>query len=395
MSVTKHRNPNTPQDGIAQLKRLRSYALLSLAAIVVGSLVSAPTSAQIGAQRPLIIWSRTVKRPVSMAVSPDSRFAAVIDRAGTLAYYSSVGKPLWTQDAGDATCVAIAGNGGLLVTYTPLNPLRRRVSILTANGKARWSRMVYGSVWSAAVSRDGSTAVVGTGARRVYIFKLGRRLSYHRRTLPGIPCSLSFTPDDKSLVVGMWQDSGVGVFDLNGKPRWWSKGFMDLQYTARMSRRGGFILGHGQPNRPQPRDVLALWKSDGTKLWQNRLGFDDVQAEISNTGSVVGVSYRQRITHGSQEMSQQRLVMFDRKGAKVWSRDKGGMFLKYRLMMMLPGDGVMVSSENALYILDRQGRTLWKQKLPGLVKQFVAAPDAGRTLLYCGDGRLYMFGQGS
>jgi len=372
--------------------RLRFFGFLSVA-LFVGLLAPTPASAQMAAQRPLVVWSRTVKRPVSMSVSPDSRFAAVIDRAGTLAYYDSTGKPLWSQDAGGATCVAIAGNGRILVTYTPLNPLRRRINILTADGKTRWSRAVIGSVWSAAVSSDGAIAVVGTGTRRVYIFTLGRRLSYHRRTLPGIPCSLAFTPDDKSLVVGMWQESGVGLFDLNGKPRWWSKGFMDLQYTAEMSRSGAFILGHGQPNRPQPRDVLALWKSDSAKLWQKRLGYGDVRAAISVTGDVVGVSYRQQIAHGSQEMSEQRLVMFGRNGEKVWDREKGGLFLKPHLMMMLPGDQVMVSSENALYILDRQGKTLWKQKLPGLVRQFVAAPDAGRILLYCGDGRLYMFGQ--
>lgn len=372
--------------------RIRFVGILSASLAVASVLLSSPTTAQIATQRPLILWSHAVKRPISMAVSPNSRFVAVIDRSKTLTYYDAAGKPLWTQDAGDATAVTIAGNGKMLLTYTPLSPLQRRIHFITSDGKARSSRMVYGAVWSAAMSNDGTMAVVGTGTRRLYVFKLGSRSSYRRRTLPGIPCSLAFTPDDKALVVGMWQQSGVGIFELNGRPRWWSKGFPDLQYTAEMSRGGACILGHGQPNRPQPMDVLALWKINSLKLWQKRLSYGDIQAAISGKGDVVGVSYSQHISHGKQDMSEQRLALFDSKGTKVWSREKGGLFLKPRLMMMLSG-GLLVSSENALYILDLQGKTLWKQKLPAEVKQFAPAPDAGRVLMYCGDGRLYMFGE--
>lgn len=355
-----------------------------------------PLSARAQGEGPRLraIWNTPVKSPRHIAVTPDGRFAAVIDKAGDLTYYDAAGRPLWRKTAAGATAVSLAANGSVLLTYTPLNPLARRINILFADGKVRWSQTVAGCVWSAAVSDDGAAAVVGAGTRRVYIFSLDRRLRYRRRTLPGIPFSVAFAPDGKRLVAGTWQKAGVGVFDLNGRRKWFAKGYVDLQYSAEVSRNGRYILARGRPNRPRPMETLTLWRFDGSKLWQKRLKLADVRTALSPAGDVVAISYSRQVIHGKGRMSERYLVLYDRAGRGVWNREKGGVFLQPELIAVFRTGRILVSSQGTLYLYDGDGRALSTLKLPASIRGFTPAAIGGRALIYCGDGRLYMFGQG-
>jgi len=337
-----------------------------------------------------ILWSRPVRPPVFLAITPDAKYAAVIGRDGSLSYYDANGGLLWRMDGQGATSLAMSDDGQTIVTYTTLNPALRGIRIIGGDGRVRWTQTVAGCVWSAAVSRDGATAVVGTGNRRVYVYSLGgRKLRYRRRLLPGIPMSLALTPDGQAIAAGMWQESGVGMYTLKGKELWRAKGKIDLQYTAHLSRNGRYVLGRGDTNRPSSDVTLALWQADGLRRWQKRLKVGDVRAALSADATVVAASYRETIGRPGKRFSERRLALFNRSGKRLW--EKGGMFSKPELMALLPGNRILASSENKmLYLLDASGRAVSKTELPARIRSYFAAEAAGRTLVYCGDGYAYM-----
>ncbi|MDO8683035.1 MAG: hypothetical protein Q7N50_06105 [Armatimonadota bacterium] len=380
---------------IISRKSLRIGALVaSMALALVLSLPQVPpqllAQAKLTGARGLrTLWSKPVRPPVCITVTPDGRFTAVLAEDGSLTYYDETGRLLWRQDTDGARAVTLSGDGKILLTYTPLNPVKSQIKFWTSEGRVRWKQKLSNAIWSAAISHDGSTAVIGTGKKRVYIYTLNRGLRYRRRTLPGIPFSMALSPDNQKLIVGMWQESGVGVFTLKGKEIWRSKGSEDLQYTIQMSRNGNYILGMAQPNRPKPEATLGLWKSDGTRLLSKALNLNDVRAAISPTGDIVAVSYRQQIVHGKETMSERKLALYNRSGGKVWDREKGGVFFKPELHAVFSGNQILVSSDNTLYLLDTYGK-MSKLKMPATIREVYGAPPSGKAIVYCGDGHIYM-----
>ena len=345
---------------------------------------------QSGAQHLRVLWDRPVGSPARIAVTPDGGLTAVLGKNGLLTCYDSHGSVLWRNQTDGANSIAVSRSGKTVLAYAALNPARRVVTAFAGAGKVLGARNVPNCIWSAAVSDDGATAVVGTGKRRMLIYSVGtKRVRRRRCSLPGIPMSIAFTPGGKSIVVGMWQDSGVGLFTLTGKRAWSAKGEVDLQYTAEVSQDGCYILETASPNRPAPRNTLTLRKYNGEILWRKRLDKDDMRAAPAPGGGIVGVSYRRRIVSRGKTMSERRLALFDKNGALLW--EKGGLFFKPELVTFLAGNCVLVSSGNkTLYLLDSRGKIISTFKAPALIRSYEATPAANGVLIYCGDGRIYM-----
>jgi hypothetical protein len=249
---------------------------------------------------------------------------------------------------------------------------------------------VEGAVWAAAASPESGRFAIGTGKKYCYVYTFTqRRQRYRRWKLPGVPCSAEFSTDGQTLIVGTWQDAGVGRFSLDGRRLAWQEGRADRLYSAHLSLGGDCALAVATPNSSTPGAVISLKNGNLDDLWQKELPFCNVTADIDAGGTRVAVGYQRIIAHKDEEMREDRITIYDRRGNLLW--EKGGAFGKWKLLQVCASGRVLLHDESSIYLLDPAGTIKLRRKLPSSIRLSARDPLRRRIALYCGDGQLCIF----
>ena len=342
-----------------------------------------------------IRWKSPVTQPVCLAMSTGGKFFGSVDRDGTVRFYDQNGDLLWEQQVEGATDVLIAKNGESLLVYSKLNPVYQDVHFFRKDGSRLWEHRVEGSVWSGAISVDGTRAAVSTGERYIYVYRPDpMRPRYRRWRTDGIGYQVTFTADNKHVIVGTWQESGLACYDLDGRFQWRSRYDTDRQYQLHASADGKTMLGLLPATQHDPGIEVWFRDSGGKVLWQQSLDGFDARARVSPQSQYVAISYAKFLAEADPNMIERKVAVYGSDGHILW--EKGGLFFGPRLVALSPkGSSVIVSDgERSLYNMDKRGKILSKLTLGGTVRSTVSSEDGQRILLYCGDGWLYLISVG-
>lgn len=337
-----------------------------------------------------LVWKRTVGIPVSLSSSPNGKYIVFADKEGKLLCLGDGGKTVWKLILPGVDRAAV-GPDGSAVAYSYLNPIDTTAYFITPAGKVIWQHNVKSAVWSAAASNGPGRFAVGTGERYCYIYTVSeRRHRYKRWKLCGVPNSIKFSADGDSIILGSWQDAGVGAYSLDGTRTTWHPGKPDRLYSIDISQSGNYTLVIAKPNRNSPECSVHLKNSGLGDLWAKEFQGYGLTADIDYLGRFVAVGYQRSIVHKDKEVQENHIALFDRKGKMIW--EKGGMFGDWNLMQTCAtGHLLLYDNTGHLYILSRSGKVLLRDKLPATVRKFVRTPSRTTVAISCGDGQLCVF----
>ena len=336
-------------------------------------------------------WKAPVNEPICLAMSAGGKYSGIVDKKGEVRLYDQNGHVVWAQEVEGATDVLVARNGQSILVYSKLNPVYQDVHFFRQDGQRLWKHKVDGCVWSGAVSADGLRAAVTTGEKYIYVYTPDpRRPRYSRWRLEGIGYRAIFTPDNKRVLVGTWQDSALVCYDLNGEFQWRSRHAEGRQYDLHVSADSRGIAGVIPATIHDPHAELAYWDSGGKLLWKHPIKGFDAHALISPQSQYVAVSYANFLSEKDDGIIERRVAVYQSSGKLLW--EKGGLFFEPTLVALSStGSTVIVSDgERSLYNVDQQGKILSKLTLPGTIRKACSSDDGRRILLYCGDGYLYL-----
>lgn len=332
-------------------------------------------------------WKIPVKPLTAASVSPDGRFIVTIGPEDTVTCRNAQGKLIWQTQVKHATHGLISSGGSVAMVYSWMNPAESHVTFIARDGSVRWHQKVTGAIWCAAVAQNDSLFAVGTGEKWVYIYSVEEyRKRYARWRLPGVVNSLAFFPDGKYVAYGTWQNSSVGVSELDGTKIWQQPGDPDKLYSVSVSAAGKHVLAVGVPNRRLPNAVVSLYTVENNLLWTRTVDGLDVRGDILNLGYGAALSYKKVITQKDRDVAGRYISLVSRSGGQQWQ--KGGMFFQPQFIAFTR-EGMLVHDDRSLYGLDLSGKVTSMLKLPATVR-FCATDSAGRSIVvYCGDGNLY------
>lgn len=337
-----------------------------------------------------LVWKRTIGVPVSLSSSPDGKYIVCADQKGKLVCLGDGGKTVWELTLPGVDCAAVGPNGSA-VAYSYLNPTDTTAYVITKEGKIRWQHKVDGAIWAVAASTQAGQFAVGTGEGYCYIYTITEhRHRYKRWKLPGVPCSLRFSADGKSVIFGSWQDSGVGIYSIDGTRIVWHQGKADRLYSVDMSPAGDHALVIARPNSNSPGCTVYLKDAKLNDLWSKEFSVYGLTADYDCTGRFVAVGYQKEIAHKKKKVQEYRIALFDRKGKLMW--EKGGMFGDWNLLQACAsGHLLLYDNTGHIYILNQSGKVLLRHKLPATVRKFVRTPNRSTVAISCGDGQLCVF----
>lgn len=338
-----------------------------------------------------IQWKQQVKLPVCLAMSQDDRFYGAVDKEGNVQFYDQGGHLLWNKNVEGATDVMIAKNGESVLVYSRLNPIYQEVCFFRGDGRPMWTHRVDGSVWSGAVSPDGMYAAVTTGKGFLYAYRPDpNHPRYRRWRLDGIGHCVTFSPDNRRVIAGTWQKSGLACYDVDGTFLWRRMHDTDRQYELEISADGKRILGILPGRQHDPKMEIHFWDSEGNLLWTHPLDAFDGHALVSPESQYVAISYAGYLAEHGSRILQRKVAVYKADGKLLWQ--KGGLFFGPHLIALSPsGSSVIVSDgEKSLYNIDKNGRILSKLTLGGAIRKTICSEDGNRMLVYCDDGCLYL-----
>jgi len=337
-----------------------------------------------------LAWKRTIGVPVSLSSSPDGKYIAYASQKGKLVCLGDGGKTVWELTLPGVDRAAI-GPDGSAVAYSYLNPIDTTAYIITKEGKIRWQHKVDGAIWAAAASTQAGQFAVGTGEGYCYIYTITEhKRRYRRCKLPGVPCSLRFSADGKSVIFGSWQNSGVGIYSTSGARVVWHPGKADRLYSVDVSPSGDHALVIARPNSNSPECTVHLKDAELNDLWSKEFSVYGLTADYDRKGRFVAVGYQKEIAYKNKKVQENRIALFDRKGNLVW--EKGGMFGDWNLFQVCASGHILLYDNTGhIYILNQSGKVLLRHKLPATVREFVRIPDRATVAISCGDGQLCVF----
>jgi outer membrane protein assembly factor BamB len=321
-------------------------------------------------------------------MSPGGASFATVGKDGTVSFYNRTGRELWKRKVEGANDALIARNGQSVLVYSKLNPRYQMVSFFQGGGQLLWRHHVDGSVWCSAVSQDSTRVAVTTGKRYMYVYRPDpRRPRFKRWQLEGIGHSIAFSPDNRRLIIGTWQESQLACYDVDGTFQWKTQHNTENQYNIQASADGATIMGILPGKQSNPKLELGLWNSDGKQLWQRNISGFDGRALVSPTSQYVAASYASALP-GDSGMIERKVTVYKNDGSLLW--EKGGLFFGPRLVALSPTGSSVICWDGAssLYNINSKGKMLSKLRFGGTIDQIVTSEDGHIILVYC-KGWLY------
>jgi len=335
-----------------------------------------------------LLWKRTIGIPVSLSGSTDGRFIVTVGEQGVVRCFGEDGKVVWKVEIPSVDRAVVASDGSALL-YSFLNPLYTTVYFIAPDGTVLWKHEVEGAVWIAAASTETGQFAVGTGEAYCYIYTVTKdKHRYKRWKIPGAPCSMRFLTAD-SLLIGTWQESGTGRFQINGKKIAWHNGKGDRLYSVDLSATNSHSLILARPNRRAPEGTVYVQTARLEPVWEKEFPVYNLTADVSPSGEYVAVGYQRMLTRKDEEILENRIALYDKKGKQLW--EKGGMFADWDLLQMCSSGRVLVHDSAHIYCLDQYGKVLLRKKLPATVRKFARIHTRDRIAISCGDGQLCVF----
>jgi len=380
----------------ARLIRTLSVLLLLLSPPTAG-IWSAPALAQappLGGGGFTKVWNTSVPPLRTIAVSPLGVKLALLTDDGKIAVWQMVdGKPIWSVTGQTVNHIAVSDGVGYVMAYRALDPIDRSVLLFNADtGKKVLDRRADGAIWDLAVSESGDYAALTTGAGSLDIFTLDVYPTHHRVALRGIGDSLDFANDETYMAIGLWNGSGVGVYDTSGNRQWYIVGKATRRYDISVAKGSGYILATDYYNHNHDHPILTLWRRDGKPVWTYDLGADasDVTARSNSTGTVTVASFKRTVNRGSNLAVEWRMIAIDRAGQTLWRSEYGGPYLSPRFICFTPGeDGIVFwDSDRRLYrmTLNHYQTDMWQLSAP--IRSYATTDDNRYLVANTVDDRL-------
>lgn len=333
------------------------------------------------------LWKKPVQPISSIAVSPDGKFSITIGPADLVTCRDANGRIIWQVEVDHATDAVISAGGTMAMVYSAMNPAEEYVTFISPDGSVRWRHKVSGSVWCGTVAEQEPLFAVGTGERWVYVYSVDEdRKRYARWRLPGVVTSLAFLPDGERIAYGTWQESSLGISQIDGTGVWQQPGDPDKLYSVSVTGAGRHLLAVGTPNRRLPVAVASLYTVENSLVWTLSLDGLDVTARVSHLGYTTAFSYKKLITQKDKQVAARYVSLVGRRGTEAW--EKGGLFFQPQLAA-ITRDGLLVHDDRSLYGLDLTGKVSSMLKLPATVRLCRTDSAGSRAVIYCGDGNLY------
>ncbi|HAH88367.1 MAG TPA: hypothetical protein DCL60_13450 [Armatimonadetes bacterium] len=364
-------------------------ALVSLAGgVLLHPGLTNPPVRRTNSESIVVQWKRRADSPVCITMSPKGSSFATVGRDGTVSFYNKDGRELWKRRVAGANNALIAKNGQSVLVYSKLNPLYQTVSFFLGNGRLLWKHHVDGGVWCGAVSPDGTRVAVTTGKRYIYVYRPDpRRPKFKRWQLEGIGHSVAFSPNNRRLMIGTWQESQLACYNTDGTFQWKTQHNTENQYNLQASADGATIMGILPGKQSNPEIELGLWNSEGEQLWARKINGFDGRALVSPTSQYVAASFATALP-GDSNMIERKVAVYKNNGDLLW--EKGGLFFGPRLVALSPtGSSVICwDGANSLYNINSKGKMLSKMKFGGVIDKIVTSEDGHIILVYC-KGWLY------
>ncbi len=335
------------------------------------------------------IWQRVTRTPAFLTSSIDGKFIITVDNDGTLRCFGENGRVVWKLVIPGVDRVAAASDGSA-VAYSFLNPVDSTAYFISSEGKLLWKHKTAGAIWSGSASSKVGQFAVGTGEKYVYIYTISARSHRYRRwKIPGAPCTVGFTRDGESVVVGTWQNSGVGRFTLTGRQLAWRAGMSDRLHSIETYAEGDGLLVTARPNKDAPKCTIYLKDESLRDYWVREFNDYKVTADACTESDCVAVGFQRPITHGGKDVLENRIALYDRRGNERW--EKGGMFGKWNLLQVCSNGQVLVYDGSSVYLIGRTGNVLLKKQLPGTIHAFARSPMRNRIALALSNGQISLF----
>jgi hypothetical protein len=336
-----------------------------------------------------LLWQQFVGSPVSLTTSPNGKFISTVDINGTIQCFDASGKLIWKISLPGVDRVAI-GPDASAIAYSYLNPLDTATYVITPDGKLLWRHEVFGAIWTAAASNEPGHFAVGTGERYCYIYTIKKRSHrYKRWRIPGVPTSINFTPDNKSIIFGTWQSAGIFSYSMDGSQMIKQAGREDRIPMIDMSPSSKCALVITKPNTNVPKGEIQLDNGRLSRLWKKEFPFYNLTADVTTSGDFVAVGYQRAITHKDKEILENRVELYNRSGKMLWG--KGGLFGEWNLLQACNPNRILVYDESCLYVLSQTGNVILKHKLPSSIRRFTRIPARNKIIICCENGQMMVF----
>ena len=380
----------------------RFFGAATTAPAIATSVAPAPEKEDKGDGRPRwrVLWTRPAPALAAMDIAGET--VAWVDEKGAVRRLDTAGRTVWRTPPRPGVNRVAATPAGLVLAYSHLNPAQPAVRVLTGTTSA--GLPVDGAVWDVEVSESGDRALIGTGARSLYLLPLSPKNSAApqakaRWRTEGIPDSLAVSAGQPLAVAGMWQKTGVSAWSLDGTPRWWHEERDPTRlYSVTLSSNGSTAVAVSCCGPHEADARLDIWDADtGRQLWTAPLGGYRPRALVTDNGRYIAVAYVRKVTYGSTVNRERRVALYERAtGRRLW--EKGGLYFAPE-MAALSGDGqrlTVTDGTSRLYTLDARGKIVSSQLLPAnektgavpTIRETAAGQDGKYLLIRRGDGQI-------
>ncbi len=214
-------------------------------------------------------------------------------------------------------------------------PQTTNVYLFRGEGELLWKRQIERESWAVDLARDGSKIASGSHAGKVYVWNRKGDLLWMVDVGPQPVREVKFSPDGRYLAFGP---------------------------------------------TPQGRGYVGLYDAEtGSLLWSYETGDHVREIEFSSDGQYVAVSSTDGYTY-----------LFTIEGRLLWKRYHGG-YLPFMLKISENNDLIVVAGKSQeLYAYDFQGNLRWKFEAPEVIQYGEASSDLSRILIFS-NSALYMF----
>ena len=291
----------------------------------------------------LPVWSDQIGGfSVTSDCSDDGRYVVAGSDTGTVRMYTYTGGILWTYRIPEksVTAVAISGDGSVVAAadYDPLGPdAGGEILYFTRDGELVWRSHTGATVQRVALSDDGNT-LLASGNSALYVYdKTGTRQSTFR--LNETIWSVAVSGDGSRGVAGAGYGHGeLFATDTNGTVSWSYPTANGMQAVS-ISGNGGSIAGVDRFHLYWfDRDKVPAWQFNASTVFETIAVSAD--GEYGATGS------------------QYYLRFFNRTGSLLWTYQDPGTVGSVALSAN--ASRIIAGTSSGTMLFDREGTMLWK-----------------------------------
>ncbi len=222
------------------------------------------------------LWSRPVGGHIQgVGLSPEGSYVGVA--ADKLYLFDREGNLAWTEKTNNFPYhdVAISSNASNVAGACDDGS----IYVFNKEHKTLWNASVGSDCYGIAISNDGKFIAAGCGDQGVYLLLNGEGELWSYGTGKKVG-SIGMSPTGGYVAAGS-HDRCVYLSTRGGDHLWKYPTDSPIRGVAVASNQGGIVAGSGE--------TLYLLNTEGALVWQQRLGCDIEDVEISADGSVIVV----------------------------------------------------------------------------------------------------------